>query len=157
YGRLRKARQIRQAAETAARRDGAKEPAAFLETLQAIQEAMQGNAAQAKQRAHGALLIAQDYNTRLNAAIALALSNDSSGALRLLDAVNKERPVDTLIQNSWLPAIRAQIELNNDHAQHALELVESAKPYELTSGIDMPMYPVYVRGSAYLALGDGTA
>jgi eukaryotic-like serine/threonine-protein kinase len=52
----------------------------------------------------------------------------------------------------WLPAIRAQIELNRDRGQQALELLKPTSGYEFSL---LSLYPVYVRGKAYLKVRDG--
>jgi hypothetical protein len=93
----------------------------------------------------------------MTAAAALAQAGDSDGAQKQVAALSKEFPLDTLIQNYWLPMIRAQVELNNGHARRAVQLLEQAKPYELSGWSDVPIYPVWVRGQAYLASGDGPA
>jgi tetratricopeptide (TPR) repeat protein len=48
--------------------------------------------------------------------------------------------------------IRAEIELNRDRGQQALELLRPTSDYEF--GL-LSLPPVYVRGKAYLKVGDG--
>jgi hypothetical protein len=63
------------------------------------------------------------------------------------------------IQNYWIPAIRASIELDRNNADKAIELLQAAVPYELA---DPPpfsagtMYPAYLRGEAYLFARKGS-
>jgi hypothetical protein len=73
-------------------------------------------------------------------------------------SIARESTIDDLLitQNYWLPTIRAQIELNNGHAERALALLEPVKPFDLAPAIP-PMYPVYLRGQAYLGAGNGAA
>jgi serine/threonine protein kinase/tetratricopeptide (TPR) repeat protein len=66
------------------------------------------------------------------------------------------------LRNYWLPSIRATIELSRNNADKAIEILQAAVPYEL--GIPTPapivggmLYPIHVRGQAYLELRQGTA
>ena len=57
------------------------------------------------------------------------------------------------MQGYWLPSIRAAIELKAKNARAAIEIVESAAPYELGQCEPFQlgmMCPVYLRGEAYL-------
>jgi len=63
-----------------------------------------------------------------------------------------------LMQNYWLPTIHAAMALAHGNSAKAIELLQAAVPYELA---DPPpfsagtMYPVYLRGQAYLRAGNG--
>ncbi len=52
-----------------------------------------------------------------------------------------------------LPTIRAAIELQRGNPAEAIELVQSAAPYELGGGGGLAA--IYVRGQAYLSAGRG--
>jgi tetratricopeptide (TPR) repeat protein len=64
-----------------------------------------------------------------------------------------------MIQAYWLPTIRAAIAIDRGDAQKAVELLTMASEYELGEPVQWPshgtLYPVYVRGEAYLRAGDG--
>jgi hypothetical protein len=126
-----------------------------------FREAELGNAALARQNARVAVATFDDFNTRVAAAVTMAVAGDSTGAQNQADGLNKEWPLHTVIQSYWLPAIRAQLEINKGNPRHALEILESAADYELgwdgTRVQVALMYPVYVRGKAYLATGQGAA
>ena len=52
----------------------------------------------------------------------------------------------------WLPTIKAAIEINSDNSPQALIDLEAPAPYELGGPLPIGyLYPVYVRGQAYLA------
>lgn len=59
---------------------------------------------------------------------------------------------------NYLPGVRAVLALNRAQPQHALELLQTAAPHEFgiapsaVSGLFGALYPIYVRGQAYLAL-----
>jgi hypothetical protein len=64
------------------------------------------------------------------------------------------------MQSLWLPAIRAQLALDRKNAVSALNTLQAASPLELgqigfVSNISC-LYPVYVRGEANLAAGQGS-
>ncbi len=68
---------------------------------------------------------------------------------------------DTSVRFSYLPALRALLALNHGDPAKALELLQIAAPYELGAprssvhGFFGALYPVYVRGEAYLASHQG--
>jgi predicted Zn-dependent protease len=53
-----------------------------------------------------------------------------------------------MVQFSFLPRIRAQLALNRNQAQKAVDALQAVSPYELGTGATLP---VYMRGEAYLA------
>jgi eukaryotic-like serine/threonine-protein kinase len=52
-----------------------------------------------------------------------------------------------------LPSIRAAIELQKENPSKSIEILQVTIPYEL--GSDGYLYPIYVRGLAYLQAGHG--
>ena len=64
-----------------------------------------------------------------------------------------------MLKSYWAPTIKAVLELNRDNPSKALEYLQLAAPYELgqASMYVNNMYPVYVRGQAYLQAHDGPA
>jgi hypothetical protein len=65
------------------------------------------------------------------------------------------------MQLLWLPTIQAQLELDRKNPAAALTALQAASAIELgsiaISNNVSCLYPVYVRGEAYLAAGQGTA
>jgi DNA-binding winged helix-turn-helix (wHTH) protein/tetratricopeptide (TPR) repeat protein len=155
HGRLVKARELYATATAAALRDDVKETAAEIEAFGALREAEVGNLAKARQGAQAAVAMSNGRDVRSLAALALATAVDSAGAQKLTDDLQSEFPLDTILQNYWLAAVRARVELNHGRAQHALDLLQAAIPYE--TGRTGPLVPVYLRGQAYLAAGNGPA
>jgi tetratricopeptide (TPR) repeat protein len=81
---------------------------------------------------------------------------------QLVGQLNKEFPVDTLIQEYALPTIRAVIELQNNNPNGAIDLLKTAARYEMgrpnmdgAGGLLDNLYPAYVRGQAYLRAEQG--
>jgi DNA-binding winged helix-turn-helix (wHTH) protein/predicted Zn-dependent protease len=155
HGRLVKARELYATAKAAALRDEVKETAAEIEAGGALREAEIGNSAKARHGVQAALAMSNGRDVRALAALALATAADSAGAQKMTDGLHSEFPLDTIVQNYWLAAVRARVELNHGRAQHALDLLQAAIPYE--TGRTGPMVPVYLRGQAYLAAGNGPA
>ncbi len=158
YGRLSKGRAASQRAEDLARKNGAKETAAFWRAYGALHEAEMGNAAEARRQAESALALVSGRDVRVLAALALARSGESDHAQRLADSLNSEFPLDTVMQHYTLPTIRATLALNKRDAKQAQEILQTASGYEAcvpqiyvnTSPVP---YPTYVRGLAYLKAG----
>ena len=67
------------------------------------------------------------------------------------------------MQSVVVPTIRAEIELSKKRPERSVELLRGTTPYELTwdafgsAPYEGCLYPVFVRGQAYLALKDGLA
>jgi len=87
----------------------------------------------------------------------LAGSGDTKRAESLMQELQKRFPFHTIVQSYWLPTTRAQIALVNQRPQQAIDILQAALPVELgepLSTLGPPcLYPVYVRGEAYLAAG----
>jgi tetratricopeptide (TPR) repeat protein len=90
-------------------------------------------------------------------ALALARSGQTEEAGKLADQISAERPEDTLVQNYLAPTIRAAIKLQKQDPAAVIDLLRGTAKYDLVSaeeGFDF-VYPAYIRGLAYLKLGDG--
>jgi len=68
---------------------------------------------------------------------------------------------DTSVRYTYLPTIRALLALHHREPRKAIELLQTAVPYELAvAGLPFNaffggLHPVYVRGEAYLAARQG--
>jgi hypothetical protein len=73
----------------------------------------------------------------------------------------KHFPLDTQMQSLWLPAIHAQLALDQKNTAGALNALQAASTIELGNILFVPniscLYPTYVRGEAYLIAGQGNA
>jgi Flp pilus assembly protein TadD len=154
-GRLGKAREFSRRAVASAERAEEKETAAGYEADAAVREALFGNAAEARQQAAAALALSTGRDVQDGAALALALAGDAAKSRALGDDLAKRFPEDTLVQLNYLPTLRAQLALIHNDSSKAIELLQAAAPYELgaagSGGFTPTLYPVYVRGEAYLA------
>ena len=156
-GRLQEARKMSRLAVDASR-DGQEERAGLWEAGEAVREAIFGNAANAKKSAMAALEFAKNREVEYGAAFALALSADSQQAQALADDLERRFPEATAVRFSFLPVLRARLALNHGDARKALDLLQAAVPHELgipSNALYGRLYPIYVRGQAYLALHQG--
>jgi len=159
YGRLRKARELTRQAVESAKRNAGTDTAALWQVNEALREAEFGNTALARKAVADTMALSSKPDVELLAALALARSGDTVQSSALADKVAAEFDRDTMIQAYWLPTIRAAIAIDRGDAQKAIELLSTASDYELGEPVQWPshgtLYPVYVRGDAYLRAGDG--
>ena len=87
--------------------------------------------------------------------LSLAAAGDPAQAEELAEELNRQYPTSTLMQNYTLPAIRAMIEIDRKHPANAIAILQPALKYELAMDSFADVVPAYVRGLAYLQLGDG--
>jgi serine/threonine protein kinase/tetratricopeptide (TPR) repeat protein len=157
-GRLAKAREFSRRAVELARQHQQNGTAAGWQTNQGLREAEVGHFDQSRKDAAAALALSSDRFTQVFGALALARAGDSPGAQKMADKVAKEFPLDTVVHNYWLPVIRASLALNRREPAKAIELLRPAATYELgfiSLSYMGSLYPVYVRGQAYLLLHRG--
>ena len=153
-GKLAKSRELSRQAVASAERAEEKEVAASYEAEAAIREALFGNAAEAQRRAAAALNFTNGPQIEFGAALSLAFAGDVVRAQMLVNDLDKRFPEDTIVQFNYLPTIRAQLALNRSDSSKAVHALQTAAPYELGSA--GRLYPVYVRGAAYLAARQGS-
>ena len=162
HGHMQDAIRVSSRAIDLAQQTGHKERAALFATPPALWEAFFGNTSEANRRALAAVGVSTAREVTYGAALALALSRDSSRAESFANALEKEFPDDTAVKFSYLPSVRAVLALNSGKSAKAVELLQLAASYELAAprstlqGFFGALYPVYVRGLAYLAEHDGT-
>jgi serine/threonine protein kinase/tetratricopeptide (TPR) repeat protein len=159
FGKLKNARQLTQAAVASAQRNNAKETAALYQAAAALREVESGNPQQARADVDAAMKLAPNRDIRSITALVLAREGDTAGAEKLAAELNKTFPLDTLVQRYWLPTIRAAVALEQREPKRAIELLKTASSIELGQPATFTIYlcPVYLRGEAYLMLGDGEA
>jgi serine/threonine protein kinase/tetratricopeptide (TPR) repeat protein len=155
-GQFAKARELTRRASESAQRADEKETAANYEAEAAWREALVGNMSQAKQQAQAALALSNGKDVEAIAAFALGLAGDAAQATQLAADLAKRFPEDTIVQSNYLPTIRAVAALQGGSASKAIEALLPAAPYELGLG-GQALYPVYLRGEAYVAARQGSA
>jgi eukaryotic-like serine/threonine-protein kinase len=125
-----------------------------------VREARFGNAAEARQRVAAALALSAGRDVVYRAALTLALAGDAPQAQALANDLGQRFPEDTVVQFNYLPTIHAQLALDRNEASKAIEALQAAAPYELGRptyiAFSPALYPVYVRGEAYMAAHRGS-
>jgi DNA-binding winged helix-turn-helix (wHTH) protein/tetratricopeptide (TPR) repeat protein len=156
-GRLRQARKASARAVSEAEQTGQLERAALWRAGNAVREAFFGNLPEAKRSVTAALEQSKDRAVEYGSALALAISGDSLRSETLANDLEIRFPEDTAVQFSYLPVIRARLALNRGNPSKAIEQLQTAVPHELgvppsaMSGLFGALYPIYMRGEAYLA------
>ena len=158
-GQLQDARRMAEGAVQIAQKSGRREQAGLFEAATAVWEAFYRNAAAARESATRALELGRggrevDYA----AAFALALAGDLPQSRDLAEVLAREFPEDTSVQFMYLPTLRALFSLNTPtpDATAAIQALQTASRYDLALGrIGFVgrfggLYPIYVRGMAYL-------
>lgn len=159
YGRQGRARELSKRAAECALRAGSGEAAAGWLLNAALREAEFGNRAAARRLVREALAVSDGRDAVMLAALASARSGDGATADRLLARLDADAR-SSVIAKYWLPTIRAAREIAAGHAPRALRLLDPVSRYELGSPPPMglaTLYPVYLRGEAWLMAGNGPA
>ena len=156
-GRLQDARRISAVPVEIAQRSGRRERAGLFEAATAVWEAFYGNAATARQSATKALTLGRGREVDYAAAFALALAGDLPQSRALAEDLAREFPEDTSVQFMYLPTLRALFSLKTQDPAAAIQALQTASRYDLAlGGVGFigrfgGLYPIYVRGLAYLA------
>ena len=146
-GRMRNSREFSRRAAEAQKRANLKESVAVEQAFEALREAESGSFEMARKTASAALASSSGRKAKMVVSLALARSGEATGAQTLADELNKRFPSDTQLQRYWLPTIRCSIELARKNPTGALQALQAVS-YEF--GDMGPLYPVFVRGHAYL-------
>jgi eukaryotic-like serine/threonine-protein kinase len=151
HGRFRRAQElIKQASEIASGTDA--EP----RYRTPLWEAESGDSVHAGKMAATALKTVSNRDGKLYLALAFARAGNTEQARKMADALDQNSPLDTLIQNYSLPTIRAAMKLNANDPAGAIAALQPSLKYELSFNFSFnSLYPAYVRGLAYLQLGEG--
>jgi DNA-binding winged helix-turn-helix (wHTH) protein len=152
-GKLVRARDLSRQAMVSAKRAEEPELTAGYEANAALREALFGNSAEARERAGEALALSNSADVQSLSALALSIAGDAARAETLADALDRRFPEHTIVQSYYLPTVRAQLAMSRNDPSSAIEVLQAAAPYELSSV--GALYPAYVRGESYLAAHRG--
>jgi tetratricopeptide (TPR) repeat protein len=160
-GHLKKARELRARAVDSAMRSDNKSAAAVWELSGTFNDELVGEPT-AREKAIAAISRApQSPDAQALGALVLARSREYRRAESLMQDLQKRFPSHTILQSYWLPLIRAQIAMANKQPLEAVDQLQAALPVEFGQPLSTPgpvcLFPVYVRGEAYLAAGQGSA
>jgi tetratricopeptide (TPR) repeat protein len=157
YGHLHQARIKWQRALDVALATGQNEHAAQHVAGVAVRLLLLGYPAEAQAAADAALGYSRGRDVLAGVALTRAMLVDRR-AEELIHELHRRFPEDTIVRFNYLPMLRGQLALNRRKPAEALEGLEAARPYELgwigggTSGFSGSLFPIYIRGKAFLAL-----
>ena len=157
-GHLNQAEQYSRSATEMALRAGLRERTAVFQATPAVWNALYGYKDEARKTAEVALRNFEGRDVAYAAGFALGLGGEAAKAEALADKLDKEYPEDTHVQATYVPTLRALAALDKNDPRKAIDLLEANRTYEF--GVPPlafnhyygNMYPIYVRGLAYLAM-----
>ncbi len=158
-GRLHDARLLSRGAVELAQRSGHSERAAIYQAGSAAWESFLGNVAEARKNASAALELSNARDVEYGCAFALSLTHDDRRAQALANDLTKRFPQDTLVQFTYLPVLKALSSLHRLQPAESLSLLQTTLPFEFATpgtnffGFFGGLYPAYMRGQSYQALG----
>ncbi len=160
YGRLEEAQRSSRRAVNLAESAKENEVAATDLALSALREALFGNTEEARRLATLATQRSTGRDVEYGTALALAYAGDDRRVQELMVDLGKRFPEDTIVQFNYLPTLRARRAVSRSDIAEAVESLSIATPYELGQSTASAygwtaLYPVYVRGEAYLAARKG--
>jgi eukaryotic-like serine/threonine-protein kinase len=159
-GHVGKARVLTKRAVDSAIRADSKEDGAVWQANAALQQAGYGDSEEGLKSAAEALKLAPtSQGVESEVALAFAMAGDTARAEHLAQDLAKRFPLDTQMQSLWLPAIQGQLALDKKNPASALTALRVGSAIEFGQILFLNnlscLYPVYVRGDAYLASGQG--
>ncbi|MFZ1918904.1 MAG: winged helix-turn-helix domain-containing protein [Terriglobales bacterium] len=161
-GHVSKARELTKRAVDSAIQADNEENGALWQANAALQQSAYGSLLGGRRAAAEAIRLAPaSQGVEVEAALALAMAGDAARAESLAQDLGKRFPLDTQMQSLWLPAIQAQLVLDKRDPAPALNALQAVRTIELGNipfGNNIScLYPVYLRGEAYLLAGQGSA
>jgi serine/threonine protein kinase/tetratricopeptide (TPR) repeat protein len=150
-GRWRESNENLRLATEIALRAEAREVVASYTAEQALRAAWLGQFKEASALAQSALKVERNRNVLTRTALAFALAGDAARAQPLIEELEQKHPKDSMVNQLWLPEIKAAIELSKNNALVALELLEPTRRYESAAGFT----PQTLRSMAHLKIGQG--
>jgi eukaryotic-like serine/threonine-protein kinase len=156
YGRFQKARNLSRVAADLMVHEGDKESAASCLAEGSIREAEAGFLLQARSYLAQAEKMSEGKEVQVLAALVSVRIGELKQAQKLSEELDKKYPQDTLVQKYWLPVIRAALDLRQGKGLKAIDDLEPAAALEVAAPSSLALYPAYVRGQAYLAIGDAS-
>jgi tetratricopeptide (TPR) repeat protein len=156
-GQLRQAHELSSRAVNLARQEGAREAVAMYQAVEAVWEALDGNAAEARRNAAAALALSNGRDLEYAAGLALGFAGDASRSEALAADLDKRFPEDTFARFTYAPVLRAIAALDQGRPTDSLEQLRITLPYELAvNGLSIVLYmgglhSAYVRGEAFAA------
>jgi serine/threonine protein kinase/tetratricopeptide (TPR) repeat protein len=143
-------------AEASAKRFQMHEFGAAIRAGWGMRQAAYGDCVGARAAVKESLQKMPNGRNRVFAAYALAQCGDEAAAQKLMEAVVKELPNDSLIREENLPVVQAYNLIHRGNPSAAVEALEGSRKYEKGGTLGRPIGHVpYARGLAFLSMKDG--
>jgi tetratricopeptide (TPR) repeat protein len=158
-GQLQQARALARDAVDAAERLGQRETAAIYEASVAVWEALSGNPAAARRHVAASLARSNGRDVEYASGFALGLAGDVTQTESLANDLDRRFPEDTLVRYTYVPTLRALVAVHRREPGKAIQFLAANTPYERAVPATAfnhffgSLYPVFVRGQAYLLAG----
>jgi eukaryotic-like serine/threonine-protein kinase len=159
FGHFEKARQLSNTAAKLMQNDGQKEAAGLCLAQAAVREAEIGDYLRARDLISRAQHLTRDQNVLTLTALVMVQIGDFAKGHVLAGKLDRQYPSNTFIQKYWLPLIGAVADVRQNQGAKAVSLLDPVEPLDSAAPdefVTATLYPAYVRGQAYLALGDGS-
>ena len=147
-GQWRRAQDFSRRSIDLAIRSDAREVAARYAADSALRAAVLGKNSESKAAAAQSVALESNQVSMARMTLALALCGEAHRAQSLIEELEARYPKNTLINQLWLPIIRAALELRRNNPTQAVQLLEATRRYEPAA----EFWPQYLRGLAYLSL-----
>jgi tetratricopeptide (TPR) repeat protein len=158
-GQLEAARRASIRAIDVARQEKDRDSAATYQAARAVWEAAYGNAAEAKRTATAALDVSRGREVQYAAALALALAGEAVRSQQVTNDLEHRFPEDTFVKFSYMPVLRAMVELERGKPAESADRLHVALAYErAANGLNFSrsylggLHSAYVRGQALVAV-----
>jgi len=152
-GKLRQARQEFERVFAIRRSNGLDDHTGYTMAAAAVIEADFGNEQKARNEAKEALRLGRGVDARETVAEVFSMIGDDRQALALVDELHSRFPLHVPLNPASLASVVAAVEIHRGNPAKAVQLLEQAKPYDLSEFSDLN--PIYIRGLAYLRMGSG--
>jgi serine/threonine protein kinase/DNA-binding winged helix-turn-helix (wHTH) protein/tetratricopeptide (TPR) repeat protein len=155
-GRMRKADEFSREAAESAEQAGALNRASEEKSTEALRAAVIGDTARARKVALQVFSLDPEAGAKVTVARALAIAGDASRALQIAQELGQEAPTNTLLQGCSLPAIRAEVYLQQSKPDLAIKVLEDSAPQQFPKACEVGSILLrglgwaYLRGEAYL-------
>ncbi|HLW86579.1 MAG TPA: protein kinase [Candidatus Sulfotelmatobacter sp.] len=147
-GQMKKSAELMQRSTQVTDRLGFKGTTADTEGWSAVERAIVGDAAKARELATSSAALARARRNLQSVAIALAMTGDATRAQAITEELDHRFPVDTLLHQVSIPEVRALIALGRKAPDQAIQALQATTSYDF--GLYQGLLPNYLRGQAYL-------
>jgi DNA-binding winged helix-turn-helix (wHTH) protein/Flp pilus assembly protein TadD len=158
FGHFEKADRLSRAAAASMENEGGKEAAGLSLAQAAVREAEAGSSAKAVELMTQALALTHGQSVTILSAFVMARTGEVAKARQMADQLDRQNPASTFVQKYWLPTVRAEADLQSAKPTDAVTALAIYEPFDLCTPPEFykgTLYPAYLRGQAYLAVGDG--